>query len=388
MIQQRIPVMQLVDGFATEEQSGGAATVGIQLALHLDRRRYAPFVCGLWYYGTGSEQRWREQLHARGIGTAILLPQRGRIEVDMVRAAGLLASLLTQYQPRILHSHFERGDLLGLYCKLTHPTHPRIVRTMHADQQWQDRPWLGVLMNVTAFPWWFDTEIAISRATEAVMNRRIAARLVQRRAFHCTSGISGRMVERLATAPRRQRRSADEPARLIVVGRIEPQKGHHYLLQALVHVLEEHPTTTLHVVGTGSLLAEMQQFAATLGIAHAVEFLGQRSDVEALLLKADLFVSASLWEGFPLVLLEAMAARLPVVATDVSGSRELVRTNETGMLVPMCDPAALAAAISTMLRQPLKAQQMAERASHEIRRYTMEAVAARHARLYESLLER
>jgi hypothetical protein len=182
MIQLRIPIIQLVDGFATEEHPGGAALFGIQLARHLDRERYAPFVCALWRYSTASERRWLAQLHREGIGTAILIESAGRLAFDMIRAAALLGQVISRVRPAIVNSHFERGDLLGLFGKLAHPCHPAIVRTMHADQQWQTRPWLGRLLNLVAFPWLFDGEVAISRAAQDVMDARLAARLRGRRA--------------------------------------------------------------------------------------------------------------------------------------------------------------------------------------------------------------
>jgi glycosyltransferase involved in cell wall biosynthesis len=384
MARRCIPVIQLVDGFATEEHPGGAAQFGIQLARHLDRERYAPFVCGLWRYGTASERRWLDRLHDEGIGTAILIETPGRLAIDLVRAAALLGQVITHTGARILNSHFERGDLLGLTSKLAHPTHPAIVRTMHADQQWQTRPWLGKLLNLVAFPWLFDGEAAISLATQKVMDSRLAARLHGRHAELLYNGISGALVERLAAA---QRRPAQPDApRVMIVGRLAPQKGHRDFLAASAELLRRFPRAELRIVGAGALLDELCAFANELGIVHAAHFLGQRSDVPDLLLETDLLVSASIWEGFPTVILEAMAAGAPVVATDVSGSRELVRDGQTGRLVPMGQPAALAQVMIEMLEQPEHTYQMAKAAQQQVRRYTLEYTAAGYEQLYQAIL--
>lgn len=387
-MQKPIPVMQLIDGFATEEQSGGAALFGIQLARHLDRSRYAPFVCGLWRYDTASERRWREQLHAEGIGTTILIDQRTHIAKDMLRASGLLWDVINRIQPRILNSHFERGDMLGLLHKLAHPSHPHSVRTMHADQQWQTRPWLGVMLNLIAFPWFFDGEVAISRATQTVMDNRLAAKIRGRRAVLLYNGISSKLLQHRSTVPKRDilAEGQDSP-RFVIVGRLEPQKGHEYFLQASAGVLRHVPNAECWVVGTGSLREALQGQVDALGIAHAVRFLGQRSDVPDILRQVDVLVSASLWEGFPTVILEAMSARLPVVATDVSGSRELVRNGETGVLVPMRQPEALTQAMRWMLEHPTEARRMAERAYEEVHTFTIEATAEGYGRLYERVLK-
>ncbi|HEX6288575.1 MAG TPA: glycosyltransferase family 4 protein [Herpetosiphonaceae bacterium] len=386
MPQRLIPVLQLVDGFATEEQSGGASQFGIQLARHLDRSRYAPFVCGLWRYGTASERRWREQLHAEGIGTAILIEQRGRLSTDLLRAAALLGLLLDRVRPLVLNSHFERGDLLCLWSKLSHPTHPRIVRTMHTDQQWQRRPWLGQLLNLAALPWIFDAEVAISEATRRVMDARPAARLARRRAVLLYNGISRKLVERLSAASMVAAPRGSSRPRIVIVGRLEQQKGHVCFLQAAAELLRDVPDAELWIVGTGSLLDDLQALTATLGIADAVRFCGQRSDVAEILLSSDLLVSSSLWEGFPTVILEAMAARVPVVATDIPGSRELVRSGATGLLVPVGQPRALAAAIRRLLDQRDEARRMAENAWREVQRYTLEHTASGYDRLYQTLI--
>jgi glycosyltransferase involved in cell wall biosynthesis len=380
-----VPVIQLIDGFATEEHSGGAAQFGIQLARHLDRQCYAPFVCALWCYETASERRWLDQLRDEGIGTAILVEKPQRLATDLIRAAALLGQLVARHGARIVNSHFERGDLLGLASKLAHFGHPAIVRTMHTDQQWQTRPWLGKLLNLAAFPWFFDAEVAISLAAQAAMDRRPAARLRDRRAVLLYNGISGALVERLAAAPRVAWRP--EAPRVIIVGRLEQQKGHRHFLAGAAELLRRFPRAEIRIVGAGPLLGELRAFADELGIARATQFLGQRSDVPDLLLDADLLVSASLWEGFPTVLLEAMAAGTPVVATDVSGSRELVCDGETGRLAQAGQSTALAQTMIWMLEHPDQAHTMAEQAQRQVRRYTLEHTAAGYDQLYRQILE-
>jgi glycosyltransferase involved in cell wall biosynthesis len=130
----------------------------------------------------------------------------------------------------------------------------------------------------------------------------------------------------------------------------------------------------------------MQDEAATLGIAHVVRFLGQRSDVLSILGEVDLLVSASLWEGFPTVLLEAMAAGVPVVATNVSGSRELVRNGETGILVTAGSSEELAHAVLQQLRNRPLALRMAETARQQIQHYSLEQISQKYEQLYLSLL--
>lgn len=130
-------------------------------------------------------------------------------------------------------------------------------------------------------------------------------------------------------------------------GRLITAKGFHYLLHAAA-LLPRYPRVWFAVAGAGPERANLEALAATLGLAGSVLFLGQRGDVPALLRAADVFVLPSLSEGMPLSILEAMAARLPVVATEVGGVSRLVVEGETGHLVPPQQPAALAAAISRL----------------------------------------
>ncbi len=193
-----IPVAQLVDGFATEEHSGGAALFAIQLARRLPRERWAPRVVGLWRYGTRSERRWLELLRDEGITTAVLVDAPRGLGLDLVRASALLESFTGAGGTALINSHFERGDLLALSARLRRPHGLRIVRTQHTEQQWQTRPWLGRLLNLTAFPSLFDAEVAISDATRRHMDARPAARLLGRRAELLYNGIRVDLLERLA----------------------------------------------------------------------------------------------------------------------------------------------------------------------------------------------
>lgn len=379
----RIPVLQLIDGFATEEQSGGAAQFGIQLARHLDPHIYRSHVCGLWRYGTPSEQRWRRQLHAEGIHTSILVEESHMLLMDLARAASLLQQLIEQVQPHIINSHFERGDLLSLVSKLRRPSQLRIVRTMHADQQWQTRPWAGALLNLLAFPWLFDAEVAISSATQQVMDARYGARLAGRRSVLLYNGISSELVQMLR---RRSPSLNGQHPCIAIIGRLEVQKGHQYFLEAAVEVLRHVPGARFWIIGAGSREHALRRKVVELGLEDAVRFLGRRSDVPDLLGQIDVVVSASIWEGFPTVILEAMAAGVPVVATDVSGSRELVRDGVTGRLVPMANVPRLAEAIVATIVDHRTSLAMAQRAQAEVQRYTIDATAQGYHELYQHLL--
>lgn len=149
----------------------------------------------------------------------------------------------------------------------------------------------------------------------------------------------------------------------IVVATFKRQKGHVYLVSALGSVADDLPHLRTALVGDGELRAEIEAMVEDLGLTERVRFLGSRRDVPELLSASDVFVLPSLWEGLSIALLEAMASEVPVIATDVSGTRALISNEKTGMLVPPGDAESLEAALRKIARDPdagLRAQRARE----------------------------
>jgi len=176
-------------------------------------------------------------------------------------------------------------------------------------------------------------------------------------------------------------------ARIACVGRLIFNKGPQYLVEAAPAVLRTRPDAEFVFVGDGPLRPDLEERARQLGLSHRVTFLGTRPDVAAILRTCDMLVRPSLLEGMPLTVLEAMACGLPVVATPVSGTAELVRDGENGLLVRPADPTSLARAILRLLDdEPLrKAQGVRARRLVE-RGYSWDAVAAQTLAVYRELL--
>ena len=169
------------------------------------------------------------------------------------------------------------------------------------------------------------------------------------------------------------------------VGRLNPVKDQATLLRAFARVHGEFADTALVLVGDGALRGSLQSQAAALGIADAVRFLGDRSDVRELLQGFDLFALSSLSEGYSMALLEACASGLPIVATDVGGNREIVVDGSNGRLVPPARDDALAEAFAALLREPAGAIVMG-RAGRDwaLREASIETMARRYDVLYRS----
>ena len=156
--------------------------------------------------------------------------------------------------------------------------------------------------------------------------------------------------------------AAEVRGHVLFVGRLRLRKGVEVLLAALARLLEKEPEARLLVAGDGEHRRALERTAARLGVEEAVTFLGRcdAARVRALLAGAGALAVPSIYEGMPLVLLEAMEAGVPVVASRVSGIPEVVLDGETGWLVPPEDPAALAAALGAALAEPEEARRRGE----------------------------
>jgi glycosyltransferase involved in cell wall biosynthesis len=168
-----------------------------------------------------------------------------------------------------------------------------------------------------------------------------------------------------------------------VVGRLEAQKGHTYLLDAWPDVRRDFPGARLLVVGDGALRAELEARALGPGLHGSVTFTGFRADVPRVLAALDVLVLPSLYEGMPLTVIEASAMGLPVVATAVDGTPEVVRDGETGRLVPPARPAALADALRALLADPARARAMGRAGrAHVLARFDLDTQVEATARVY------
>ena len=172
----------------------------------------------------------------------------------------------------------------------------------------------------------------------------------------------------------------------VAVGRLIAQKDHATLLRAFALVRASLPEARLAILGSGPLEAETGALAAELGIGDAVVLPG-RTDIRDWLERADVFVHSSRWEGFGIVLLEAMLAGLPIVATRVSAVPEVVADGETGLLVDAGDHVALAAHLEALLADEERARALGEAGRERaLSEFSVARMADRTAALYDEVL--
>lgn len=317
------------------------------------------------------------------------IPLRGELDpLQDAWAVFQLSRVLRRERVSILHLHGTKAGLVGRLAAVFART-PVVFFTVHNSVFYAE--WPAYKKKFLAL-----TEKALARYTyriitvsEALRQELIAREgLKPERMVTVYNGINPEEFQ--VTEPRevlRRRLGLPVGAPLVgTVARLVPQKGLSYLIEAAaLFPPEEWPFFV--VVGDGPLRAELQELADKSGVGSRFVFTGVRHDVPLILGALDLLVLPSVTEGLGLVLLEAMAASLPVVATAVGGVPEVVLDGETGLLVSPGDPAALARAIADLLRVPERARQLGAAGRERVARlFTVERMVGQISALYQEAL--
>ncbi|MGQ9611022.1 MAG: glycosyltransferase family 4 protein [bacterium] len=173
------------------------------------------------------------------------------------------------------------------------------------------------------------------------------------------------------------------------VARLVPVKDHHTLLASFSKVSQLISNVRLVIVGDGPLRTELENFCAELELSDKIIFLGKRRDISELMSIFDIFVLSSISEGLSLTLLEAMAAKKPVVATHVGGNPEVVQDNVTGILVPPRNPLALAQALIILIKDKKKLFEMGESGRRRVEQYfSIDVMLEKYEKVYRSSLQK
>ena len=349
----RIKVLEMID----QPFLGGGQITLLSLAKGLDKDKF-------------------EILAASG-GGGPLVDELGKlgvphISIDIRKSSGpgavvRIAAALRGAGIDLFHTH---GGVAGLYGRLAAKKAgiPAVVHTLHGIHYLHYRnpllKWAFIVL-----------ERRLSRFTDAVifvsqadlrkgMKLRLApagkARLIR-------NGIDpAGIIPGFDRAAKKSQLGSDGRPLVVAVSRLHRQKGLKYLLRAVPLIREEIPAVKVVIAGGGPLESKLASAMKRLRIGESATLLGERKDAREVLAAADVFVLPSLWEGLPYVLVEAAALGKPIVATDIDGVREVVRSGETGVLVPPRDPGGLAAALILLLRDRDLADKLGERARRDI----------------------
>lgn len=363
----KINVLQLVEGM----NWGGAETKLLELISHMDRDRFHTTVCSL-----GIGDRLQDKFNRLGI-PFVSLERRGRIDPKLILD---VSNLIRREKIDVVMTTLFYADIVGALASAISPNKAVFSWETISAPEWLQTHRLWAYRFAMHF---CSKVISVSHATARwlVEERGLPENKITVIPYGVNLEIfnhsrNGRLRPELGIPP-------DVPV-VGVVARLHPQKGHEYLIKAARVLADKFKDLKIVLVGDGELRAELEQAVVEAGLSETFIFLGFRSDVRDLLSMFDIFVLPSLYEGLPNVILEAMATNLPVVATSVDGTVELVDDGETGYLVPPRDPGALVAKIGNLLESADLRRQFGRAGRKKVEeQYSLELQVENFQNLYE-----
>lgn len=359
----------------TRGTAGGTELMVARLVERLDLARFSCDVTIL-----EGEAPAVEHLRGKGIGV-YELSSGGGATSSVVR----FYQLIRRHRYRVIHAYGFRMSLLARLAARAARPRPIVVHGIRGLHVTEDEEPSRVKTRVA-----LAVERATSRLVDAyVANSRGALDFLRTQGLPEHKLATIRNGIDLSEWPRRRGVAVSGPPVVVCVANFRKRKRHVDVVEAIRILLERGVAVSCRFVGDGPTQSEVREEARRRGVSHAIAFIGScaPSEVKTVLTASDVFVLASLWEGMPGSVMEAMAVGLPVVGTDVPGTNELVVDGVTGYLVPARNPGALAERVAVLIADPKLRSRMAEAARDRVRReFSMDRMVAEHEVLYERLV--
>jgi len=328
-----INIMQIVHDL----NFGGMQRVVVDLCRNLNPDKFNLSVCCLEELGPNAKEIENREIPVflvkKKIGFDYTLPVR-------------LRKLFLSQNVHIVHTHGINPFFYGtIAAKLSKDI--KAIQTDHARGVFPVSKKEMLSERILSF--WADIIIAVSEGIKDDLTKYV--RINPNKIKVIYNGIDGSKFRvKINKKKKREELGIAEDYFVIGIGvRLSAQKGLHYLVEAAYILSKSFPKFKLIIIGDGELREELETLAKEKGIADKVIFTGYRNDIAELLQIIDIYSLPSLWEGHPLVLLEAMAAGKPIVASDIPGNRETVVHGKTGLLVPPQRSTELASALLKLL---------------------------------------
>lgn len=326
----KIKIMQITHDL----NIGGLQRLVVDISRYLDKSQYQVTVCALREGGMLENELANNNIKVIKLPAA----QNG---VDYL-AFWKLYKILRDERPHIIHTHntqpFVEGGLAAFLAKVPVCIHTEHGRQFPDKKRYMFAEWL--------FSHYVDQIVAVSESAkkDLVTYEKISADKIK----VIMNGVNGNKYNGTIDRNKKLKELGIDTNYDFILGfagRLSPEKGLTYLLKAMSIIVNKYRNTLLLIAGEGVLMADLKKETEQLNLNNNIMFLGPRSDIPEIMKLLDIFVLPSLREGLPLVLLEAAAASLPIVATDVGGNKEIVTDGLNGLLVKPQDEQSLFKAI-------------------------------------------
>jgi glycosyltransferase involved in cell wall biosynthesis len=353
----------------TRAEMGGSQTHLLDLLQGFRERHDLALATGEHGFLTEEAARLGVRVHVLPDLVQPLRPHRD------IKALMSMYELIRRTRPDLVHCHTSKAGVIGRAAA-------RMARVpaIFTAHTWSFAEGTSLLWKLVGTPCerlaarWSERIIAVSESNRSLALRRRVA----------PGGKIVTVHNGVLDNPLRARPGAGSVPRIVMVARFAPQKNQAQLIEALAGL--QRPCQ-LTFVGDGPTRPAAEQLARSLGLQDRIEFAGVRTDTDRILSDSSIFVLATNWEGFPITILEAMRAGLPVVATDVDGVREAVVDGETGYLYPKGATAPLCSILQALLDDPATRIRLGQagRKRYEAE-FTRSAMIRKIASIYERVI--
>jgi len=381
-------VLQIIKGLDIGGDSGGAELFGVKLARELNKdERFEVMICAYYSVGTSTENEWINLLNKEGIFTFFVSEWGGNNNFHkFIKGIRNLRKMFNKDRIDIVHSHFQLGTLAAVTLKFLKIS-KFAYRTSHIRKEWDNGKWTWFLNPIFirfVFPKYLDGEIGVSEAVVKYLKDRKIFNLDERKIYLIYNGINIQEIVKLSNQIDKSLTTFINPESLIIgsVGRLSVQKGYPYLIEAMKIVSNKINDVKLLIVGDGELKEELFELTKNLKMDDHISFLGLKTNVPSIIKNFDIFVLSSLWEGLPTVVMEAMVCSVPVIATDIPGTRELIEDGENGFLVKPRDSFDLAEKIIEVLNDKHLRELVTSNALMDVQKYDMSEICNNYINLY------
>ena len=309
---------------------------------------------------------------------------RSPFNINNIKAYFKLKKIIKREQYKIIHGHTPMGGVLARLCgKSQRKNGTRILYTAHGFHFYKGAPIINWLLYYPVEKWlshYTDVLIAVNKEDFAIANKKMNAL----RICHIPEvGLDVSRFEHSISDPNVVRESLGIPADalfILSVGELSTRKNHKIMISAISALNDNN--VYYCIAGTGCLEQKLELLIASIPTKSTITLLGHRKDVVDLLHAADIFAFPSLHEGLPFSVMEAMAAGLPCIVSNIRGNIELIIHQKSGYLCPPADPATYVHAIKTLFKNAILRKEMGAFNKIEVQQYDLKQVMPRMCEIY------